>query len=121
MAKAKGSVDITALHRAANGSARLNEVVHSKAEDMKRHAMTVFMSRQITTNEWRVSATTPPKYLGSFVVTRILGPNGSFSWEVRNTDPGAQFVEWGAHAGGRTPVLGYRPMTTALVAAGFTR
>jgi hypothetical protein len=33
---------------------------------------------------------------------------------LTNTDPKANWVEFGAHAGGKTPVLNYRPLTTAM-------
>lgn len=120
-AKAHGSMDPVGLRKVANGSPELNSMCKRNADEIKRRAIAVFAARQVTTNEWRTSVTTPPKYITRFVVARIPGPNGSFLWEVRNTDPGAQFVEYGAHAGGRTPVLGYRPLTTALLATGATK
>lgn len=119
-AKTRGHADQLALRRVANTSSQLSELTHKRADDIKRRALETFMTKQIISNEWRTSETTPPKYAESFVVTKTRHANGSFTWEVRNFDPGAQFVEYGAHAGGRTAVLGYRPLTTALLAAGFT-
>jgi hypothetical protein len=62
------------------------------------------------------SETSPPMYVYSFRITR----DGRV-WYLSNIDPGAVFVEFGAHAGGKTRVLGYSPMRKGMdaVAAAY--
>lgn len=53
-----------------------------------------------------------PEYATSFTLNDIyMGLIHAI--EVRNTDQRAEWVEFGAHAGGKTLVLRYKPMTTA--------
>lgn len=118
MTKVQASIDPVAMRRVARDSPRLDEVIKRKADGIRDHALAVFAARQRADNEWRTSITTPPKYASSFFVSKIT-QGDKYAWEVRNIDPGAQFVEFGAHAGGRTPVLGYRPLTIAMAAAGL--
>lgn len=73
-----------------------------------RYSIAVFMDRKRDV-PWRPSETSPPKYAESFEL-RKLGR----IWRLVNKDPGAIWVEFGAHAGGVTSVLKYKPMRTAL-------
>jgi len=102
-----------AVYRCLDIDPRANEYVRAKAEEIKRVAIAYFESVQVSDNEWRLSETTPPKYVASFKLRRIKTVR-AFKWRVINDDPGALFVEYGAHAGGRTFVLRYKPMTRAL-------
>lgn len=112
------NISKAAIYRCLETDPRADEYVHAKAEEIKHTAQAVFISRQRDDNEWRLSETTPPKYLASFKLRRIKTVR-AFKWRLINDDPGAIFVEYGAHAGGRTFVLRYKPMTTALgIAAG---
>lgn len=54
-------------------------------------------------------------YLGSFEIKR-RGKN----YIVTNTDDTAFWVEFGAHAGGKTPVLGYAPLRRGIDAVAST-
>lgn len=55
----------------------------------------------------------PIFYVSSFKVRRVF--NGRrFVWQAYNDDPTALWVEFGAHAGGKTPILRYRPYGKAL-------
>ncbi len=78
-----------------------------RCELLKETAIQVFDLQVI--GPWRRSPTSPPRYRESFVVRR-RGRN----WLLINTDPGALWVEFGAHAGGVTEVLKYRPLRTAV-------
>lgn len=120
MARARVDVDRRDLKNLADRSPVLDAMLREHAQEIMNKAKAVFRSRQIASNEWRRSETTPPKYLQSFHIERIRDING-FSWIVVNDDPAAAWVEWGAHAGGRTAVLGYRPLRTALLAQALSQ
>jgi hypothetical protein len=96
---------------------RADELVKSKAVEVMEAAKAVFLARQRSDNEERKSEFTPPKYISSFEVNKISRLRG-LAWEVRNTDPGATLVEYGAQAGGRTYVLRYKPLTVGLEIVG---
>lgn len=81
----------------------------SVCEEIIVEAKNIFVASEVKGNEKEVSQTSPPKYLDSFGWRK--DPDG---WVVFNDDPGAIFVEFGAHAGGETPVLKYAPMRKAL-------
>lgn len=57
--------------------------------------------------------TVAPFYASSFSkkMTQLKKMKG---WRVSNTDPTWIWIEFGAHAGGRTPILKYRPMGRAI-------
>lgn len=76
-------------------------------------AIADFNRQQRFDNEWRISETTPPKYVASFELD-VYADRGGLKFRFLNTDPAASWVEYGAHAGGRTFVLRYKPMTHAL-------
>src|SRR6476659_6740975 len=97
--KVQGSVDPVAMRRVVRESLKLDQITRRQADGIRDHALAVFAARQRMDNEWRLSVTTPPKYVLSFVVSKITKQDGTYAWEVRNFDPGAQFVEFGAHAG----------------------
>lgn len=81
----------------------------SRCEVLQKTATSVFQAKQRHDNEWRTSETTPPKYLASWKILRVGN-----TFLLVNRDPAALWVEYGAHAGGETRVLGYKPLTTAL-------
>lgn len=59
-------------------------------------------------------ATAPTFYVKSFKIRRIR--RGAIAaWQAYNDDPTALWVEFGAHAGGKTPVLKYRPYGKAIM------
>ena len=106
-------VEVGALHRIAADSPRLDALVAEKAREGVRLAKEAFELAQRHDNEfrtWRLSETTPPKYIGSFFTRRIS--NGVHQYG--NDDPGWVWVEYGAHAGGETEVLDYRPLGKSL-------
>jgi hypothetical protein len=105
-------IDNMALGRVMNTSSKTDAVVKFHAEKIAASARLIFQSIERKDNEWRVSETTPPDYAKSFVVKKMAMAR----WVVANTDPAAIWVEYGAHAGGRTFVLGYRPLTKGLQA-----
>jgi hypothetical protein len=79
------------------------------AEEIVEAAKNVYRMKEVRGNEHRRSATSPPRYLESFQIERV-----GRRMVVKNVDPGAMWVEFGSHAGGKTLVLKYRPMGTAL-------
>ena len=102
---------------ASNGTA---EQLEDIARRLNEAAAAVFTAEEVKTNEERLSETTPPKYIESFKVVRNELPGGRFSFLAVNDDPGALWVEVGAHAGGRTRVLKYRPYGRAMDALRIT-
>jgi hypothetical protein len=108
------SIDPVALAQAAHRSPLINSELNDISGEINHRAAEIFASRQLTSNEIRTSETTPPKYLVSFHVRRIEDGAGAYHYEARNSDPAATWVEWGAHAGGQTLVLKYRPMGLAM-------
>lgn len=92
---------------------RANAAVRAIAQELMDTAKVVFLARQRADNESRTSEFTPPKYINSFQINKLKRLRG-VAWEVRNIDPGATLVEYGAHAGGQTFVLRYKPLTVAL-------
>lgn len=100
-------------------SPELDKMLRMRCLDIIREAKLIFRIQERHDNEWRTSETTPPKYLESFKIRRIrrklrTGP----AYAAVNSDPGAIWVEFGAHAGGETPVLKYRPLGRALIVVG---
>lgn len=79
-----------------------------QARKLRRHCIDIYYERYVG-GVWRPSNTSPPKYAESFVVRKV-GRN----WRLVNEDPGAVWVEFGARAGGTTPILKYAVMRTAL-------
>jgi hypothetical protein len=55
----------------------------------------------------------PILYVRSFKIRRVR-KRAVASWEAYNDDPTALWVEFGAHAGGKTAVLKYHPYGRAL-------
>lgn len=108
------------LEKVTDRDPRLSMLMSAKCEEIIQLAKGHFLVVQRSDNEWRLSETTPPKYIDSFKKVKfrrgfVKGKPG-FKWRVVNVDPAAVWVEYGAHAGGKTPVLGYRPLTVALSA-----
>lgn len=95
-------------------SRKLNDLLQDKAQEINEGAAIVFIAEELKNNEFRVSETTPPKYLLSFSTRRKLLNNGRYAWLAYNDDPAAVWVETGAHAGGKNFVLKYRPYGRAL-------
>lgn len=92
---------------------RMDAYGHFVATEIKDAAIAVFSGSQRWDNEWRLSETTPPKYIKSFKIRKLKRIRG-LAWKVVNEDPGAVWVEFGAHAGGETFVLRYRPLGRAI-------
>lgn len=86
------------------------DVAKKQAGQLKVLAIQVYKER-FKNGPWRTSNTSPPKYVEVFTIRKI-GRN----WRLVNEDPGAVWVEWGAHPGGNPDVfiLKYAPMRTAL-------
>lgn len=102
-----------ALQKIIETDPRCSEFVKHKAQMIVDAAKAVFNAQQRHDNEERTSENTPPKYIESFFLRKVRRPKG-FSWQAVNGDPGWHFVEYGAHAGGQTFVLRYRPLGRAL-------
>lgn len=119
MARAGVTVDQAKLRAVVSESSDMNTLLRDNAREIVIKAQAIFTSRNRKDNEWRTSETTPPKYISSFAIERINTING-FSWAAKNTDPAAAWVEYGAHAGGRTFVLRYFPLKLAVQAQGAT-
>lgn len=92
---------------------RADAVTKAAAEKIIAAAKADFQRQQRHDNEWRLSETTPPKYEESFGVRKVSSDHG-VKYEAYNDDPGATMVEYGAMAGGQTPVLRYKPLTHGL-------
>lgn len=119
MAKVRVEVDEAKLYGVAAESPKLDQLMYKNAVEISAKAQAIFNARQVKTNEWRMSETTPPKYVRSFKVQKLSRIKG-YSWAVVNTDPASVWVEYGAHAGGRTFVLRYYPLKNALRAQGVS-
>lgn len=89
-------------------------LLRKTAEELNSRAAAVFLSRNHPENEWDTSETTPPKYLASFRTRKIIRARGII-WRAINIDPGAEWVEYGSHAGGKTKVLEYACYRIALM------
>lgn len=87
---------------------KYSKYAKEQASKLKALAIDVFHEREVG-GPWRPSDTSPPRYVQSFVIRKV-GRN----WRLVNEDPGAVWVEFGAHAGGVAPVLKYAPMREAL-------
>jgi len=118
MPRVRVEVDRAKLRAIPDVSPELDNLLREKAHGISMKAQAVFRARQRMSNEWRLSETTPPKYIRSFKLERIQKARGH-SWIVVNTDPSAAWIEYGAHAGGRTLVLRYYPLKTALFMQGI--
>lgn len=105
------------LHLVIKKDPRYMVYSRSIAARIEKTAMVIFEIQNHKDNEAATSEFTPPKYIASF---RLDWHANTASWRVVNDDPGWFLVEWGAHAGGKTRVLRYRPLSRALdiVAAG---
>lgn len=92
---------------------RYRDYMLDKAKEINRASVSAFIMIQRMDNEWRISITTPPKYISSFKVEIDLSIQTSYAV---NFDPAWNLVEWGAHPGGDpdTFVLAYKPMTKGL-------
>lgn len=102
------NLDYDAIDRLISTSPKVHAVGMEVCQDLVDEATRVFKNQEVGSD--RVSGTSPPKYLDSFVVTRE-----DDTFRVTNTDPGATMVEFGAHAGQqKTPVLKYQPLRRAL-------
>lgn len=91
-----------------NTTGRYEKYAKGQLERLRELAIDVFREREVG-GPWRPSETSPPKYVEVFVLRKV-----GLNYRLVNRDPGANWVEWGAHAGGVTPVLKYAPMRTAL-------
>lgn len=88
----------------ASRSPRYHRNASRKLERMRQRAIAIYEQQRVTSSEdWRPSEVSPPRYAQSFRIIR----RGA-KWLLMNIDPGAIWVEFGALAGGTTPVLKYR-------------
>ncbi len=73
----------------------------------------ISMAKRIYLSQAHDPNTVSPYYAGSFkkIRSRYLDYEAR---QVINTDPMWLWIEFGAHAGGRTPILKYRPMSRAM-------
>lgn len=102
-----------ALEKILKTDPRAAALVRGKANEVVAFAKIDFERQQRHDNESRTSEFTPPKYIESFGVRRVESDKG-VKYEAYNDDPGATLVEYGAHAGGDTFVLRYKPLTHGL-------
>lgn len=112
MAKAVVRIHRTALRRIIETDPRAAALVRRKAIEVVEAAKAVFDISQRWDNESETSQNTPPKYRESFYVERMNQPG--VVYHAGNSDPGWNMVEYGAHAGGKTFVLRYRPLARGL-------
>lgn len=108
------NMDSSKLEAMIWASQDLDRYVENRAQEINKAAAAVFTAEEKKGNEWRTSETTPPKYLASFKTRKNRLAQGRYSWLAINDDPAALWVEVGAHAGGKTLVLKYRPFGRAL-------
>lgn len=89
---------------------------------------TFLQAKRLRFAAWRIATkaikhthpiTTPP-YLDSFGIKQVQAGRWK-NWIVYNFDPATIMVEFGAHAGGKTEVLGYRPLGRGLDAVASER
>ena len=97
-----------ALVGVATNSPRYDAYVATIGAKYIEEAKAIFRRRRKTSQRNR-SETSPPAYIESFFVRKV-----GKDWWFGNSDPGALWVEFGAHAGGKTFVLKYRPLGLAL-------
>ena len=102
-----------ALNTILQTDPRADAYVKSRARLITLAAAADFERQQVQRNEWRISETTPPKYIKSFGLRKIHRAIGLL-WQAYNDDPAAMWVEYGAQAGGVTYVLRYKPLTHGL-------
>lgn len=101
-------IDGKKMVQVINTTGRYERYAKTQLERLRELAIDVFHEREAG-GRWRPSETSPPRYVEVFVLRKI-----GLNYRLVNRDPGANWVEWGAHAGGVTPVLKYAPMRTAL-------
>lgn len=106
-------INKAAFRKLINTSPKMDAELRSKAKELNRRAKAIFLMRQISYNEAETSQTTPPKYVNKFNVRKLQ--RARLIYRSENTDPAATWVEYGAHAGGKTKVLEYAPYRTALL------
>lgn len=82
-----------------------DKYVEKKCDDFIEEAKRVFALRSKGQSDPRSSQ----RYIESFKSHKI-----GLTWVVINNDDQAAWVEFGAHAGGKTLVLKYRPMGIAM-------
>lgn len=105
-------VDPKKLRKVVATSPKYKSYSFRVATKIKGAAIFVFESQQRKDNEWRLSNTTPPKYVASF---RLEWRGLTSSWRVINDDPGWNWVEYGTHpGGGSTFIMRYRPLGRGL-------
>lgn len=109
------NINQDALDRITIEDPRMRLYVRELGEKFIALAIADFERQQHHDNEFLTSETTPPKYVESFEI-EIWAEGSKLKYRFINRDPGAGWVEYGAHAGGKTFVLRYKPMTHALEA-----
>lgn len=113
---AQVDISLSKLEEVMWNSETLDKLLESKAIRINELAAGVFAAEERKDNEERTSETSPPSYITSFKTSRVAVTGGKYKWLALNDDPGAIWVEVGAHAGkAKTPVLKLRPFGRALV------
>lgn len=101
-------IDGRKMVQVINTTGKYERYAKHQMERLRELAIEVFEEQEVP-GPRRESNTSPPWYVEVFVIRKI-----GLNFRLVNRDPGAQWVEWGAHAGGVTPILKYKPMRTAL-------
>lgn len=114
-------IDPTSFGRIIRNSERAEALCSVAAHEVVAAAKFVFISQNLLHNEGDLSQNTPPKYINSFAVHRKGFGRFGYSYRASNHDPAWNMVEWGSHAGGKTRVLRYMPLTRGLLIVGGTQ
>ena len=88
-------------------SAKTRKAAEDAADKLISLAKSEYLSQVIHPN------TTTPAYVSSFRKS-VSFEDGKYTVRVYNQDPTWKWIEFGAHARGRTRILRYKPMTRAL-------
>lgn len=105
--------NVAAMERIVSTNPQADKFFKREVEKINKWALRWFNAVQRDDNEWRLSETTPPKYMASFRIRKLMRGRKVY-WQAYNDDPASTWVEYGAMAGGRTKVLGYKPYSKAL-------
>jgi hypothetical protein len=110
----KSNIDPTAIHRAFN-TPKTDAVIYANALEIRELAILI-----ATTQIKHTHFVTLPSYVSSFHIDRVSIPGGGTKYRVRNSDPAAFWVEFGAylHHATHPQILKYKPLTRAVDGVG---